>query len=230
MQHTVLIVGASTAFGAAITQRFLAHGHQVIALDTSAEHLAKLQRAIPIDQHKRLLTLVLDFENTPAMDTLLAGLPEPFARITILVNYVGLDLSEGDAVFNLERMMDCNIKALVHLTRTCLPGMVERQLGHVINLGAVAANAKEANGAVGSTSRVQPGMNLDGGTRAFLKQFSLNLRADLSGSPVRVTCVQPAHINGEKTLEPTDVAEAIYWITHLPKHININLLELMPMQ
>jgi 3-hydroxy acid dehydrogenase/malonic semialdehyde reductase len=220
MKHTVLVVGATVGFGEATVRRFLTHGYQVIALGKNAEHLEKLQHSISADQHQQLLTMVVDLENSEAIDVLAAALPAAFADVTILVNNVSLDLG-ADAATHWEQIIERNIKGLAHMTRAILPGMVERQQGHVINLGAVATSVQ---------SLALAGINLDGGTRAFLKQFSLNLRADLSGSPIRVTCIQPTKNNGAQVLEATDVAEAIYWVTHLPKHFNVNLIELMPAQ
>lgn len=136
-------------------------------------------------------------------------------------------------------MIDTNIKGLVHMSCAFLPGMVERKRGHVINIGSVAAN------------HPYPGGNVYGGTKAFVKQFSLNLRADLNGTPVRVTCIEPGMCagtefsnvrfkgddervekvySGVKALSADDVAEAIYWSAILPSHMNINVLELMPVQ
>jgi 3-hydroxy acid dehydrogenase/malonic semialdehyde reductase len=136
-------------------------------------------------------------------------------------------------------MIDTNIKGLVHMSRAFLPGMVERKSGHVINLGSVAANYP------------YPGGNVYGGTKAFVKQFSLNLRADLIGTPVRVTCIEPGMCagtefsnvrfkgdddkagkvyTGVQALSADDVAEAIYWSATLPSHMNINVLEVMPVQ
>jgi 3-hydroxy acid dehydrogenase/malonic semialdehyde reductase len=170
-------------------------------------------------------------------------LPTEFASVTILVNNAGLALGpepEYKALFtDWDRMIDTNIKGLVHMTRAFLPGMVERRCGHVINLGSVVA------------SYPYPGGNVFGGTKAFVQQFSLNLRADLIGTPVRVTCIEPGMFSGTefsnvrfkgdddkagkvytgvKALSADDVAEAIYWSANLPSHMNINVVELMPMQ
>jgi 3-hydroxy acid dehydrogenase/malonic semialdehyde reductase len=136
-------------------------------------------------------------------------------------------------------MIDTNIKGLVHISRAFLPGMVERKCGHVINLGSVAANYP------------YPGGNVYGGTKAFVKQFSLNLRADLVGTPVRVTCIEPGMCagtefsnvrfkgdddkakkvySGVQALSADEIAETIYWSATLPSHMNINVLEVMPVQ
>jgi 3-hydroxy acid dehydrogenase/malonic semialdehyde reductase len=161
----------------------------------------------------------------------------------VLVNNAGLALGlepTHEAVLtDWDRLIDANIKGLVHMTRAFLPGMVERRSGHIINLGSVAANYP------------YPGVNVYGGTKAFVRQFSLNLRADLIGTPVRVTCVEPGICSetefsnvrfkgdddkagqvysGFKALSADDVAEAIYWSANLPSHMNINVVELMPVK
>ena len=200
MEHTVLVTGSTAGFGEATTRRFLAHGHQVIALGRRVERLESLKASLPPEQQKKLLTMAVDV---------------------------------------CDRMIDTNIKGLVHMTRAFLPGMVDRQCGHVINLGSVAANYP------------YPGGNVYGGTKAFVQQFSLNLRADLIGTPVRVTCLEPGMCagtefsnvrfkgddakaqtvySGVKSLSADDIAEAIFWAATLPSHMNVNLLELMPVQ
>jgi len=134
-------------------------------------------------------------------------------------------------------MVDTNIKGLMYVTRAVLPGMVERNRGHVINLGSTAAAWPYAGG------------NVYGGTKAFVHQFSLNLRADLAGKRVRVTDVAPGLVGGSEfsnirfkgddaraeklyanvdALMPDDIAEAVYWAASLPPHVNINIIEMMP--
>ena len=172
-----------------------------------------------------------------------AALPAEFAKVSVLVNNAGLALGLEPAhqavLSDWDRMIDTNIKGLVHMTRAILPGMVERKRGHVINLGSVAANYP------------YPGGNVYGGTKAFVKQFSLNLRADLLGTPVRVTCVEPGMCagtefsnvrfkgddgkaesvySGVQALSADDIAETIFWSATLPSHMNINVLEVMPVQ
>ena len=226
MEHTVLVTGATAGFGEATARRFLAHGHKVIALGRRTERLEALKASLPAEQQKKLLTL-----------------PAEFANVTVLVNNAGLALGLEPAhkavLTDWDRMIDTNIKGLVHMTRAILPGMVERKRGHVINLGSVAANYP------------YPGGNVYGGTKAFVKQFSLNLRADLIGTPVRVTCVEPGMCagtefsnvrfkgddskaesvyNGVQALSADDIAETIFWSATLPSHMNINVLEVMPVQ
>lgn len=243
MEHTVLVTGATAGFGEATARRFLAQGHKVIALGRRVERLEALKASLPVEQQNTLLTLAIDVCDSEAVDHLATALPANFSKVTILVNNAGLALGLEPAhqafLSDWDRMIDTNIKGLVHMTRAFLPGMVERQCGHVINLGSVAANYP------------YPGGNVYGGTKAFVQQFSLNLRADLLGTPVRVTCIEPGMCagtefsnvrfkgdsakvqttySGVKALSADDVAEAIFWSANLPSHMNINVLELMPVQ
>ena len=243
MEHTVLVTGATAGFGEATARRFLAHGHKVIALGRRVERLEALKVSLPPEQQKKLLTLAVDVCDSAMVDGLPATLAAEFAKVTVLVNNAGLALGLEPAhqalLTDWDQMIDTNIKGLVHMTRAFLPGMVERKCGHVINIGSVAANYP------------YPGGNVYGGTKAFVHQFSLNLRADLIGTPVRVTCVEPGMCSGTefsnvrfkgddskagkvytgvKALNADDVAEAIYWSANLPAHMNINLVELMPVQ
>ncbi len=243
MEHTVLVTGATAGFGEATARRFLANGHQVIAVGRRSERLEALKSSLPVEQQKKLLTIVVDVCDSAKVDALAASLPAEFAKVTVLVNNAGLALGLEPAhkafLSDWDRMIDTNIKGLVHMSRAFLPGMVERKCGHVINVGSVAANYP------------YPGGNVYGGTKAFVKQFSLNLRADLIGTPVRVTCIEPGMCagtefsnvrfkgddqkaekvyTGVKALSADDVAEGIYWSATLPSHMNINVLEMMPVQ
>ena len=243
MEHTVLVTGATAGFGEATARRFLVNGHKVVAVGRRAERLDALKSSLPAEQQKKLLTMVVDVCDSAQVDTLASALPAEFSKVTVLVNNAGLALGLEPAhkayLSDWDQMIDTNIKGLVHMSRAFLPGMVERKCGHVINLGSVAANYP------------YPGGNVYGGTKAFVKQFSLNLRADLIGTPVRVTCVEPGMCagtefsnvrfkgddekaekvyTGVQALSADDVAETIYWSATLPSHMNINVLEVMPVQ
>jgi 3-hydroxy acid dehydrogenase/malonic semialdehyde reductase len=243
MEHTVLVTGATAGFGEATARRFLANGHKVIAIGRRTERLNVLKDSLPVDQQKKLLTLVLDVCDSAQVDELASYLPAEFSKVTVLVNNAGLALGLEPAhkalLSDWDQMIDTNIKGLVHMTRAFLPGMVDRKSGHVINVGSVAANYP------------YPGGNTYGATKAFVQQFSLNLRADLIGTPVRVTCIEPGMsagtefsnvrfkgddekaekvYSGVKALSADDVAETIYWSATLPSHVNINILEVMPTQ
>lgn len=243
MEHTALVTGATAGFGEATARRFLAHGHKVVAVGRRAERLASLKASLPLEQQKKLHTMVVDVCDSAQVDALASALPAEFSKVTVLVNNAGLALGLEPAhkafLSDWDQMIDTNIKGLVHMSRAFLPGMVERKCGHVINLGSVAANYP------------YPGGNVYGGTKAFVKQFSLNLRADLIGTPVRVTCIEPGMCagtefsnvrfkgdderaekvyTGVQALSADDVAETIYWAATLPSHMNINVLEVMPVQ
>ena len=243
MEHTVLVTGATAGFGEATARRFLAHGHKVVAVGRRLDRLEALKSSLPAEQQKKLHTLVLDVCDSTHVDTLASTLPAEFSKVTVLVNNAGLALGLEPAyqakISDWDQMIDTNIKGLVHMTRALLPGMVERKCGHVINIGSVAGLYP------------YPGSNVYGSTKAFVKQFSLNLRADLLGTPLRVTCVEPGLSSGTEysnvrfkgddekadkvyegvhALSADDIAEAIYWTATLPAHMNINALEVMPVQ
>ena len=243
MEHTVLVTGATAGFGEATARRFLAHGHKVVAVGRRLDRLEALKSSLPAEQQKKLHTLVLDVCDSTHVDTLASTLPAEFSKVTVLVNNAGLALGLEPAyqakISDWDQMIDTNIKGLVHMTRAFLPGMVERKCGHVINVGSVAGLYP------------YPGSNVYGSTKAFVKQFSLNLRADLLGTPLRITCVEPGLSSGTEysnvrfkgddekaekvyegvhALSADDIAEAIYWTATLPAHMNINALEVMPVQ
>ncbi|MBU3593369.1 SDR family NAD(P)-dependent oxidoreductase [Polynucleobacter sp. 71A-WALBACH] len=243
MEHTVLVTGATAGFGEATARRFLANGHKVIALGRRIERLEALKASLPAEQQKKLLNLAVDVCDSTKVDSLAAALPAEFAKVTVLVNNaglaLGLELAHQALLSDWDQMIDTNIKGLVHMTRAFLPGMVERNCGHVINIGSVAG------------SYAYPGSNVYGSTKAFVNQFSLNLRADLAATSLRVSCIEPGLSSGTEysnvrfkgddekvekvyegvqALSPHDIAEAIYWAATLPSHVNINVMELMPVQ
>lgn len=234
----VFVTGATAGFGAAITRRFLREGHKVIAVGRRAERLQTLRDEFP---DLPLHTPALDVCDRNAVEALINNLPAEFAEVEVLVNNAGLALGVEPAYLapldDWERMVDTNIKGLMYVTHTLLPGMVERRRGHIVNLGSVAGHYP------------YPGGNVYGGTKAFVRQFSLNLRADLVGTGVRVTDIAPGLCGGTEFstvrfhgdeakaakvyantqyLSADDIAESIYWTTTLPAHVNINFIELMP--
>lgn len=238
MAGTVLVTGASSGFGAAAAERFAREGWQVVIAARRQERLDELKQSMPQPDHIHSVTL--DVRDNEEVAAAISGLPDAFAGIDILVNNAGLALGmEGadEAVMtDWETMVDTNIKGLMYVTRAVLPGMVERGSGHVVNIGSVAA------------SWPYPGGNAYGGTKAFVQQFSRNLRTDLLGKNIRVTNVEPGMCEtefsvvrfkgdegkasqvykGMRPLSGADVAELIYWVTQVPAHVNINQLEVMP--
>jgi 3-hydroxy acid dehydrogenase/malonic semialdehyde reductase len=234
-----LVTGATAGFGAAIARLFVREGWTVVAAGRRAERLESLRAELG----EALYPLVLDVRDRSGIDAALTGLPENLRDIDLLVNNAGLALGLDPAhradLDDWETMIDTNIKGLVYMTRALLPGMVTRGRGHVINIGSVAANYP------------YPGGNVYGATKAFVRQFSLNLRADLIGTPVRVTDIEPGMCGGTEFsrvrfhgddaaadkvyegvdyLTAQDVAEAVRWAATQPPHVNINTLELMPVQ
>src|ERR1700748_818397 len=234
---TVFVTGASSGFGAAVARRFAADGARVIAAARRVDRVKDLASELG----PRVLPLALDVRDRPAVAAAVAGLPEEFRAIDVLVNNAGLALGLGPAqdadLDEWDQMIDTNCKGLVYCTRAILPGMVARGRGHVINLGSVAGTYP------------YPGGNVYGATKAFVHQFSLNLRSDLHGTGVRVTSVEPGMSGGTEfstvrfagddtkaravyagvdPLGPDDVGEAVHWPASLPAHVNITVVEMMP--
>ena len=234
----VLVTGASAGIGEAVARRYAAAGVKVVAAARRADRLAVLVDEFGEDL---IFVSVLDVRDRAAIEQLPASLPAEFAEVDVLVNNAGLALGlepaqEAD-LDQWEQMIETNCTGLVYMTRALLPGMVERRRGHVVNLGSIAGTYP------------YPGGNVYGATKAFVHQFSLNLRADLHGTGIRVTCIEPGLIGGtefsqvrfggdaEKAagvyagtqpLGPEDIASAVEWVTSQPEHVNINVLELMP--
>ena len=231
----VFVTGASSGFGAAAARRFAVAGSRVVAAARRADRLNKLATELG----DSVLTVTLDVQDRAAVAAAVALLPPEFAEIDVLVNNAGLALGLGPAqdadLDDWDQMIDTNCKGLVYCTRAILPGMVDRGRGHVINLGSVAG------------SYPYPGGNVYGGTKAFVHQFSLDLRSDLHGTGVRVTCVEPGmadtefslvRFSGDKgkadnvyagmqPMTADDIAESIHWAATMPQHVNVNTIELM---
>jgi serine 3-dehydrogenase len=236
MLKTAWITGATSGFGRAAARCFAQGGWKVIASGRRADRLEVLRDEFG-DEHVH--TAVFDIRDAEAMNAAIAGLPEGFRDIDLLVNSAGLALGTGPAqgasLDDWRTMIDTNITALVTLTRALLPSLTARR-GAIVNVSSTAANYPYLGG------------NVYGATKAFVSQFSLNLRADLHGTGVRVTSLEPGMAETEFTLVRThgdqaasdklyagahpitaqDVAETIWWIANLPPHLNVNRLELMP--
>jgi len=234
--QVAFITGATSGIGAACAEAFVRAGARVVLAGRRGDRLADLAARIG----DAALPLLLDVRDRGAIDSAVASLPQPFASIDVLVNSAGLALGLEPAhrasLDEWEQMIETNCLGLVAMTRAILPGMVERKRGHVVNIGSVAA------------SYPYPGGNVYGGTKAFVHQFSQNLRADLLGTPVRVTVIEPGMVEtefslvrfggdaeragkvyaGMQPLTPEDIADTIVWCTTRPAHVNVNVLELMP--
>jgi 3-hydroxy acid dehydrogenase/malonic semialdehyde reductase len=234
---TVFVTGATAGFGAAVARRFAKDGTKVIGTGRRADRLETLSAELG----SNFLPLTFDVSNRKEVEKVLAQLPDEFAEVDVLVNNAGLALGLEPAhkacLDDWEAMVDTNVKGVIYCTRLLLPGMVERNRGHIITLGSTAAEWP------------YPGGNVYGATKAFVHQFALNLRADLLGTAVRVTDIQPGMVGGTEfsetrfkgdakraqsvyegtqALTPEDIADTIHWVATRPAHVNINTLQLMP--
>jgi len=233
----VLVTGATAGFGAEMARKFVRHGHRVIAAGRRRERLDTLAAELGA----ALLPIELDVTSRESIDGALAALPADWQQIDVLVNNAGLALGVEPAhkasLDEWETMIDTNCKGLVTMTRRVLPQMVARGSGLIINIGSVAGGYP------------YPGGNVYGATKAFVDQFTLNLRADLVGTGVRATNIAPGLCGGTEfsnvrfrgddaaaakvyegtePLTAADIAETAYWIATLPRHVNINVIEMMP--
>lgn len=175
MKKTILITGASAGFGEACARKYRGQGYRLILAARRLEKLEALQLEL---KDTECYPLQLDVRDRTTATAALAGLPGAFQEVDILINNAGLALGLEPAneanLDNWETMVDTNIKGLMYCTRQILPGMIERRRGHIVNIGSVAGNTP------------YPGGNVYGATKAFVKHFSKNLRADLLGTPIRV--------------------------------------------
>jgi 3-hydroxy acid dehydrogenase/malonic semialdehyde reductase len=235
---TALVTGATSGIGLACVERLVRDGARVVAVGRRTERLASLAARLGGAVHG----LPLDVTDRAALEGALAALPAPFDAVDLLVNSAGMALGLEPAhrasLDDWERMIDTNCRALVHVTRLLLPGMVARDRGHVVNIGSVAGNWP------------YPGGNVYGGTKAFVRQFSLALRSDLLGTRVRVTNVEPGMVEtefsvvrfhgddaragkvyeGMTPLSAADIADTVAWCVTRPPHVNVNTIEVMPVQ
>ena len=233
----VLITGASAGFGAEMARTFVSNGHRVILAARRTDRIADLAAELG----DSALPVTLDVTSRASIETALAGLPADWKQIDVLINNAGLALNTVPAhevpLEDWETMIATNCKGLVTMTRLVLPDMVTRGSGLVINIGSTAGHYP------------YPGGNVYGATKAFVEQFTLNLRADLVGTGVRATNLAPGLSGGTEfsnvrfkgddsaaakvyegttPLSAKDIADTAYWIATLPPHVNVNSIELMP--
>jgi serine 3-dehydrogenase (NADP+) len=216
MTKTVLVTGATAGIGAGTARAFVAAGWRVIGTGRRADRLQALADELGGAFHP----LAFDITDEDALDAALNSLPPEFAEIDLLINNAGLALGTKPAqdsdLAQWRTMIATNIDGLITITHRLLPGLIARR-GGIINLSSVAANYPYTGG------------NVYGGTKAFVKQFSLNLRADLHGKGVRVTSIEPGMVEtGSDPMTAKDIAATLLWVAELPPHLNINRLELMP--
>lgn len=238
MSRVVLITGASSGFGAACARRF---GHEGDALVLGARRVERLEQLkAQLEPYCPVHVGALDVREATSVDTFLDGLPAAFREVDVLVNNAGLALGMSPAWEaswdDWNTMIATNVRGLAYVTRKVLPGMVRRDSGHVVNMGSIAG------------AWPYPGGNVYGASKAFVAQFSRSLRAELLGTAVRVSNIEPglaetefsrvrfhgdtekagAVYRGAQPLIADDVADIVHWVVSAPAHVNINAVEVMP--
>ncbi len=233
---TVLITGVSSGFGLEMARLFAKNGYRIIAVARRKERLERLKNELKTD----VLSIELDVSDKDAVFKALGNLSKDFSTIDILINNAGFALGQEKAydarLEDWEKMVDVNIKGLLYVTKAVLPLMLKQGSGYIFNLGSIAGN------------HPYEGSNVYGATKAFVRQFSLNLRADLKGANIRVTNIEPGLAKtefsltrfkgdeqkadkvyeGTEPLKAQDIASIIFFCASQPAHVNINTLEVMP--
>jgi len=242
MKQVVLVTGATAGIGAGVASRFLNEGHLIIATGRRLQRLEEWKQSQPLSQQDNIYLASFDIADSAACRLFFSEIPVEFQAIDVLVNNAGLALGLEPAhqatLLDWDQMIDTNIKGLITMTNLVLPGMLERAKGHIFNVGSVAGTYP------------YPGSNVYGSTKAFVHEYTSELRLSLSGTPVRVTSIEPGMVGGTEfsnvrlgddakaskvyegvqAMTADDLAEAIYWSATLPQRVNINRLELMPVQ
>ena len=235
-RRTVLVTGATAGFGDAIARRLVAAGYRVVATGRRVDRLDVLATELG----GNLLAWSLDVTDARAVGALPGALPEGWREIDVLVNNAGLargiEPAQSASLEGWEQMVATNVTGLMRITHALLPGMVARDRGHIVNIGSVAGHYP------------YPGGNVYGATKAFVRQFTFNLKADLVGTNVRTTDIEPGLVGGSEfsavrlgsgeaaakvyagtdPLTPADIAETVAWVIGLPARMNVNRIELMP--
>lgn len=235
-KFTVLVTGATSGFGAAFCRRFHGAGARIVATGRRTDRLAALKAELG----ERCHTIAVDVTDRAAMLAAIAALPKPFDEIDVCIANAGLALGMEPAheasLDDWDRMVATNINGMLYTVRAVLPGMVARDRGHIVLLGSVAGDY------------AYPGGNTYGGTKAFVKQFALNLRADLLGAHVRVTNIEPGMAETEfslvrfkgddgkadkvyeniESMTADEIAECVMFACTMPAHFNLNRMQMMP--
>jgi len=233
---TVFITGASSGFGAAAARRYAGAGAKVIAAGRRRDRLEALQAELGAEACH---VVELDVRDWNAIKAAVAAIPAPFDAINVVLANAGLALglqpaAEAD-ISDWETMVDTNIKGLMYTVRALLPGLIARGGGHIVTMGSVAGDYS------------YPGASVYGASKAFVKQLALNLRSDVQGKKVRVTNIEPGlaetefslvrfkgdaeraakPYQGTQAMTAEDIAEAVFWATVMPAHVNINRIQMM---
>ena len=233
---TILITGATSGFGLAAAKLLAKDGHRLVLVARRKEKLAELEESLG----KAVFTASVDVTDRAAVQSFFNSLPQAFKDIDVLVNNAGMAQGQDPAQEadpeNWDKMIDTNIKGLLNVLRPTLDIMKKQRSGLIINVGSVAANVPYKGG------------NVYGGTKAFVRQLSRNLRVDLFGTGIKVTNVEPgaaetefsivrfgdkqkadAYYKGWNPLTAEDVAKTLVWIINQPPHVNIDNIEIMPL-
>ncbi|WP_298069304.1 SDR family NAD(P)-dependent oxidoreductase [uncultured Mailhella sp.] len=236
MSNTICITGATSGLGQATARLFVKNGWKVIGTGRREDRLQSLKQELG----DSFFGLTFDIRDRAQTFAAFGSLPENFAAVDVLMNNAGLFAGHG-LVQNAdmdawERMVDTNILGLLHCTRTVLPGMLARKHGHIVNIGSATG------------TRAFPTGNVYGASKAFVRLFSDNMRADLLGTPIRVTCISPGrtrtefalvHNDGDvesmeqeyrqgQPLLPEDIAHTVWWVINCPPHMDVTQIEIMP--
>lgn len=234
---TAFVTGASSGFGRAICRTLVAKGYRVIG---GARRMDKLQ-ALEGELGVNFIPLALDVTDPVSLEKAVEQIRDASLQIDLLVNNAGLalgvDRAQASSAENWQRMIDTNVTGLAMVTHKILPQMVAADSGMIINIGSIAGTYP------------YPGGNVYGASKAFVRQFSLNLRADLAGTCVRVSNIEPGLCSGTdfslvrlkgdveavqalyrdvEAILPEDIAATVAWIADQPAHVNINTIEIMP--
>jgi serine 3-dehydrogenase len=238
--QVVLITGASSGIGAACARAFAEARTKLVLAARRRDRLEQLADELNQEFASEIHLLQMDVRDRSQVEAALQSLPEPWGNIDILVNNAGLSrgldkLYEGD-VQDWEEMIDTNIKGLLYVTRSVVPGMVARGRGHVINIGSIAGH------------QTYPSGNVYCGTKAAVRAISEGLKQDLLGTPVRVSSVDPGLVETEFSqvrfhgdteragkvyqglmpLTPEDVADVVLFCATRPAHVNLSEVLLLP--
>jgi 3-hydroxy acid dehydrogenase / malonic semialdehyde reductase len=236
----VLITGASSGIGLACARIFAQAGAKIVLSARRSDRLEALSQELQKEFNTDVHILPMDVTQRSQVESQLSTLPEDWSKIDILINNAGLSrgldkLYEGD-IQDWEEMIDTNVKGLLYVTRSVVPGMVERGRGHVINIGSLAGH------------QTYPKGNVYCGTKVAVRAISEGLKQDLLGTPLRVTSVDPGLVETEFSkvrfrgdedraegvyqgltpLTPEDVADTVFYCATRPPHVNINEVLMMP--
>lgn len=237
---TVFITGASSGIGAACAESFAEQGARLLLCARGIARLDTLVQQLQANYQVETYSLQLDVAQREEVDAKLKTLPAEWQTIDILINNAGLarglaPLQKGE-IQDWDEMIDTNVKGLLYVTRAILPQMVNRNSGHVINIGSVAGHEVYPKGAVYCA------------TKYAVHALSHGLRMDLSGTKIRVSSVDPGAVETEFSLvrfhgdekraaavyqgfdplTPEDVADAVLYCVTRPQHVNVSEIHLMP--